>query len=77
MMVLPAYMQFCTHQFTPSLAGEDQCNNINNEVVIVKQTRHCMWEHVLGCATKSIHESINFIVSHNLKFVIYVINKNG
>lgn len=41
MMVLPAYRQFCTHQFTPSLAGEDQCNNINNEVVIVKQTRHC------------------------------------
>ena len=40
MMVLPAYIQFCTHQFTPSLAGEDQCNNINNEVVIVKQTRH-------------------------------------
>ena len=40
MMVLPAYIQFCTDQFTPSLAGEDQCNNINNEVVIVKQTRH-------------------------------------
>ena len=42
MMVLPVYIQFCTHQFTPSLAGdEDQCNNINNEVVIIKQTRHC------------------------------------
>ena len=40
MMVLPAYIQFRTHQYTPSLAGEDQCNNVNNEVVIAKQTRH-------------------------------------